>query len=221
MDYKHSSTEEEKTYICLESNDAIYMVPKNEWGIKYTLKIEKHIHGTKEPKIFCKNEACMQFMSVRYDSGLQNELCRHLKSVSAKNSFYPEKTILHDDVIDSISENKYIFKQKAVEKCKALNKLAIKKDKNPLAVFEDGNVKHFLVFSEKIHYNAKLSRFVVSYNPKLGTLDCGCCLRKVTCTHKAMCIWYLSRYEKLPNKDLLGLKENTSEFQNQANTRQS
>ena len=116
----------------------------------------------------------------------------------------------------SISSSK-----KTVEKCKALNKLAIEKDKNPLAVFEDGNVKHSLVFSEKIHYNANFSRFVVSYNPKLGTLDCGCCLRKVTCTHKAMCIWYLSRYEKPPNKDLLGLKENTSEFQNQANTMQS
>ena len=117
--------------------------------------------------------------------------------------------------------NKRISKQETVEKRKALNKLAMEKDKNPLAVFEDGYVKHFSVFSEKIHYKAKLSRFVVSYNPKLGTLDCGCCLRKVTCTHKAMCIWYLNRYEKLPNKDLLGLKENTSEFQNQANTRQS
>ena len=85
-------------------------------------------------------------------------------------------------------------------------------DKNPLPVFEDGNVKHFSIFSEKIHCNAKLSRFAVSYNSKLGTLDCGCCLRKVTCTHKAMCIWYLSQYEKLTNKDLPGLKENTPEF---------
>ena len=97
----------------------------------------------------------------------------------------------------------------------------MEKDKNPLAVFEDGYVKHFSVFSEKIHYKAKLSRFVVSCNPKLGTLDCGCCLRKVTCTHKAMCIWYLSQYEKLAIKDLPGLKENTPEFQNQVNTRQS
>ena len=117
--------------------------------------------------------------------------------------------------------NKRISKQETVEKCKALNKLAMEKDKNPLAVFEDGYVKHFSVFSEKIHYKAKLSRFVVSYNPKLGTLDCGCCLRKVTCTHKAMCIWYLSQYEKLANKDLPGLKENTPEFQNQTNARQS
>ena len=67
---------------------------------------------------------------------------------------------------------------------KALNKLAMEKDKNPLAVSEYGNVKHFSVFSEKIHYNAKLSQFVVSYSPKLGTLDCAWCLRKVTCTHK-------------------------------------
>ena len=72
MDYKHSSTKEEKTYICVDSNDAIYMVPKNERGIKYTLKIQKHIHGTKEPKIFCENKACMQFMSVCYNSGLCN-----------------------------------------------------------------------------------------------------------------------------------------------------
>ena len=113
------------------------------------------------------------------------------------------------------------MQQEAVEKCKALNKLAMEKDKNPLAVFQYGNVKQFLIFSEKIHYNAKLSHFVVSCNPKLGTLDYGCCLRKVTCSHKAMCIWYLSQYEKLAIKDLPGLKENTPEFQNQANTRQS
>ena len=73
------------------------MVPKNERGIKYPLHVQKHIHGTKEPKFFCENEVCMQFMSVFHNSGLQNELCRHLKSVSAKNSFFPEKTILHDD----------------------------------------------------------------------------------------------------------------------------
>ena len=48
---------------------------------------------------------------------------------SAKNSFFPEKTILHDDVIDSLSENKYILKQETVGKCKALNKLAMEKEK--------------------------------------------------------------------------------------------
>ena len=98
MDHKHSSTKEEKTYVCVDSNYAIYMVPKNERGIKYPLHVQKHIHGTKEPKNFCENEVCMQFMSVCHNSGLQNELCRHLKSASAKNSFFPEKTILHDDV---------------------------------------------------------------------------------------------------------------------------
>ena len=82
-------------------------------------------------------------------------------------------------------------------------------------------MNHFLVFSKKIHYNAKLSRFVVSYSPKLGTSDCDYCLRKVTCTHKAVCIWYLSQYEVLANKDLLSIKENALEFQNQANTGQS
>ena len=104
------------------------------------------------------------------------------------------------------------MKQETVEKSKVLNKLAMEKDKSLLSAFEDGNVKHFSIFSEKIHYNAKLSHFAVSYYSKLGTLDCGCCLRKVTCTHKAMCIWYLSQYEKLTNKDLPGLKENTPEF---------
>ena len=98
MDHKHSSTKEEKTYVCVDSNYAIYMVPKNERGIKYPLHVQKHIHGTKEPKNFCENEVCIQFMSVCHNSGLQNELCRHLKSASAKNSFFPEKTILHDDV---------------------------------------------------------------------------------------------------------------------------
>ena len=104
------------------------------------------------------------------------------------------------------------MKQETVEKWKVLNKLAMEKDKSLLSAFEDGNVKHFSIFSEKFHYNAKLSHFAVSYYSKLGTLDCGCCLRKVTCTHKAMCIWYLSQYEKLTNKDLPGLKENTPEF---------
>ena len=83
----------------------------------------------KNQKFFCENEVCMQFMSVCHNNGLQNELCRHLKSVSAKNSFFPEKTVLHDDVIDSLSENKYILKQETVGKCKALNKLAMEKEK--------------------------------------------------------------------------------------------
>ena len=117
------------------------MVPKNKRGIKYPLHIQKNIHGTKEPKVFCENEACMQFMSVCHNSGSQNELCGHLKSGSAKNSFFPEKTILHDDIIDSLSENKYILRQETIEKFKALNKLTMEKDKNPLTVFEDGNVK--------------------------------------------------------------------------------
>ena len=33
----------------------------------------------------------MQLMSVCHNSGLRNELCRHLKSDSAKNFFFPEK----------------------------------------------------------------------------------------------------------------------------------
>ena len=54
MDHKHSSTKEEKTYLCVDSNDVILMVPKNERGIKYPLHVQKHIHGTKEPKVFLR-----------------------------------------------------------------------------------------------------------------------------------------------------------------------
>ena len=54
MDHKHSSIKEEKTYVCIDSNDAIYMVPKNERGIKYPPHVQKHIHGTKEPNVFAK-----------------------------------------------------------------------------------------------------------------------------------------------------------------------
>ena len=68
IDQKYSSTKEEKTHVCVDYY-AIYIVPKNERGIKCPLHVQKHIHGTKEPKVFCQNEAFMQFMSVCHNSG--------------------------------------------------------------------------------------------------------------------------------------------------------
>ena len=49
------------------------------------------------------------------------------------------------------------------------------------------------VFTSKVHYNAKLKRFVLSYNKIDKTLNCGCCTRKIVCVQKAMLIWFLEQ----------------------------
>ena len=49
------------------------------------------------------------------------------------------------------------------------------------------------VFTSKVHHDAKLMCFVVTYNKIDKALDCGCCTRKIMCVHKAMSIWFLEQ----------------------------
>ena len=58
------------------------------------------------------------------------------------------------------------------------------------------------VFTSKVHYNAKLKRFVVSYNKTDNILNCGCCTRKIVCVQKAMFIWFLEQTHVITHLDL-------------------
>ena len=58
------------------------------------------------------------------------------------------------------------------------------------------------VFTSKVHYNAKLKRFVVSYNKTDKILNCGCCTRKIVCVQKAMFIWFLEQTHVITHLDL-------------------
>ena len=51
------------------------------------------------------------------------------------------------------------------------------------------------VFTSKVHHNAKLKRFAVTYNKTDKTLDCGCCTRK-------MSTWFLEQTHVISHLDL-------------------
>ena len=135
----------------------------------------------------------MEFIKTCQASGLKTELCDHLKTVTAHQILFPESVLPSDNIIYEIG----VLKSQTIVKCKELNGKASLRNKNAVVCFDDGQYKHLSVISNKIHYNAKLGRFIVSYNQKSGTLDCGCCSRKQTCVHKAMSIWFLQQNEML------------------------
>ena len=116
-----------------------------------------------------------------------------LKTVTADQTLFPEPVLFSDDITDEIG----VLKYEAIVPCKELNETASLRNKNPVVCFNDGQYKHLSVISNKIHYNAKLGQFIVSYNQKSGTLDCGCYSRKQNCVHKAMSIWFVQQNEML------------------------
>ena len=67
--------------------------------------------------------------------------------------------------------------------------------------YDDSWYKNLFVISNKIHHNVKLGQFIVSYNQKSRTLDCGCCCRKQTYVQNAMLLWFFQQ-----NKMLNGVK---------------
>ena len=85
------------------------------------------------------------------------------------------------------------FKPEPIEKCKETNNLAIANEKWPVVAFDDESYVHMSVFTSKVHHDAKLRCFVVTYNKIDKALDCGCCTRKIMCVHKAMSIWFLEQ----------------------------
>ena len=189
---KHCNIQEIKC-ICVDNEECIYMVPMSQRGVKYPLHVQKSFYGENASKISCENQCCMDFLKTCQACGLKNELCDHLKTVTADQTLFPEPVLLSDNIIDEIG----VLKYKTIVKCKQLNEKASLRNKNAIVCFDDGQYKHLSVLSHKIHYNAKLGRFIVSYNQKSGTLDCGCCSRKQTCVHKAMSIWFLQQNEML------------------------
>ena len=155
------------------------MVPKSQRGVKYPLHVQKSFYGENASKISCENQCCMDFIKWTLPktcqaNGLKNELCDHLKTVTAHQTLFPEPVLLSDNIIYEIG----VLKYETIVKCKELNEKASLRNKNAVVCFDDGQYKHLSVISNKIHYNAKLGQFIVSYNQKYGTLDCGCCSRK-------------------------------------------
>ena len=66
------------------------------------------------------------------------------------------------------------------------------------------------VFTSKVHYSARLKRFIVTYHKFENTLlDCQCCSRKITCIHKGMAIWYLTQCNMISGNPLHELPEET------------
>ena len=53
------------------------------------------------------------------------------------------------------------------------------------------------VYYGKKHYAARLKRFIVILKKETCLLDCGCCDRKINCTHKAIAMWFLKHTERL------------------------
>ena len=189
---KHCNIQEVKC-ICVDNEECIYMVPKSERGVKYPLHVQKSFYGENASKMSCENQCCMDFIKTCRAFGLKNEPCGHLKTVAADQTLFPEPVLLSNNIIDEIG----VLKYETIVKCKELNEKASLRNKNAVVCFDDGQYKHLSVISNKIHYNAKLTRFIVSYNQKSGTLDCGCCSRKQTCVHKAMPIWFLQQNKML------------------------
>ena len=83
------------------------MVPKNQRGIRYPLHVQKSFYGENAPKISCENQRCIDIIETCQASGLKNELCDHLKSVTADQTLFPEQVLLSDDIIDEIRVLKY------------------------------------------------------------------------------------------------------------------
>ena len=169
------------------------MVLKSQRGVKYPFHVQNFFYGENASKISSENQCCMDFIKTCQANGLKNEFCDRWKTVTADQTLFPDPVLLSDNIIDEIG----VLKYETIVKCKELYEKASLRNKNAVVCFDDGQYKHLSVISNKIHYNAKVGRFIVSYNQKSGTLDCGCCSRKQTCVHKAMPIWFLQQNEML------------------------
>ena len=152
---KHCNIKEIKC-ICVDNEECIYMVPKSQRGVRYPLHEQKSYYGENAPKISCENQCCMGFIETCQASGLKNELCDHLKTVTADQTLFPEPVLLSDDIIDEIG----VLKYETIARCKELNETVPLRNRNWAVCFDDGQYKHISVISNKIHYNAKLGRFI-------------------------------------------------------------
>ena len=145
-------------------------------------------------------------MGICGKSGLGYEMCEHLTMVKNLNTLFPETIVLSENVLEPLSNGSDIgtrsLKPETIEKCKEINKLAIANEKWPVVAFDNEDNVYMSVFTSKVHYNAKLKRFAVTYNRTDKTLDCGYCTRKIICVHKAMSIWFLEQTHVISHPDL-------------------
>ena len=187
--------------VCVNENDAVYMVTKTKSGVGYPIHVQKLLHGTKAKKRFCEEKFCMEYMAICSNSGLKNALCDHLEEVNERAINFPTKVVLDENVLYSMASNREdgecILKDATITLCCELNSLAVANECVPVVPFENNRFLHLSVFSDKVHYKANLRRFVVSYDTESGTLDCGCCVRKTSCVHKAMSLWFLKQTDCL------------------------
>ena len=154
---KHCNIQEIKC-ICVDNEECIYMVPKSQRRVKYPLHVQKLFYGENASKVSCENQCSMDFIKTCQVSGLKNELCDHLKTVTANQTLFPDPVLLSDNIIDEIG----VLKYETIVKCKELYEKASLRNKNAVVCFDDGQYKHLSVISSKIHYNAKLGQFIVS-----------------------------------------------------------
>ena len=106
--------------------------------------------------------------------GLKNALCDHLQEVNESAVIFPTKVVLDETVLYSMASN--IEDGECILKdylCCELNNLAVVNECVPVVPLENNRYVNLSVFSDKVYYKTNLWRFVVSYNTKCRTLDCG------------------------------------------------
>ena len=115
-----------------------------------------------------------------------------------------ETITLSGNVLESLSNDigTRCLKPETIEKCKEINNLAIANEKWPVVAFDNEDNVHMSVFTSKVHYNAKLKRFAVTYNKTDKTLDYGYFRRYIICVKKAMSIWFLEKTHVITYPDL-------------------
>ena len=137
---------------------------------------------------------------------LSKNIC--LRNLKIKKQVYYNSSKLKKIHWMNIKKSKEITFQKQIAPsmawlyAKLINNLAIANEKQPVVAFDNEGNLHMSVFISKVHYNAKLKRFIVSYNTTYKTLNCGCGTRKIVCIHKAMSIWFLEQTHVITQPDL-------------------
>ena len=122
------------------------MVPKSQIGVRYPLHVQESFYGENAPKISSENQCCMDFIKTCQASGLKNELCDHLKNVTAGQTLCPEPVLLSDNIIDEIG----VLKYEPIVRCKELNEKSSLRNKNAAVCFDDGQYKHLSVISNSL-----------------------------------------------------------------------
>ena len=130
---KHSNIQGTK-HICVDNKKCIYMVPERQRGHRYSLYMQKSFYGENAPKTRCENQCCMDFIKTCQASGMKNELCDHLKTVTADQTLFPEPVLLSNEMIDEIG----VLKYETIARYKELNETASLINKNAVVCFDDG-----------------------------------------------------------------------------------